>query len=58
MIAGQRPVGLLAAQVLEFPDGVGCFLGERHGIFRLDDGLVVEHWAVRDDATLLDSVDA
>jgi predicted ester cyclase len=27
-------------------------------IFRLDDGLVVEHWAVRDDATLLDSVDA
>jgi hypothetical protein len=27
-------------------------------IFRLDDGLVVEHWACRDDATLLDSVDA
>ena len=27
-------------------------------IFRLNDGLVVEHWAVRDDATLLDSVDA
>ncbi|HVH94365.1 MAG TPA: ester cyclase [Nocardioidaceae bacterium] len=27
-------------------------------IFRLSDGLVVEHWAVRDDATLLDAVDA
>ena len=27
-------------------------------IFRLNEGLVVEHWAVRDDATLLDSVDA
>jgi predicted ester cyclase len=27
-------------------------------IFRLNDGLVVEHWAVRDDATLMDSVDA
>ena len=26
--------------------------------FRLNDGLVVEHWAVRDDATLLDSIDA
>jgi len=27
-------------------------------IFRLDGGLVVEHWAVRDDAALLDSVTA
>jgi lactoylglutathione lyase len=27
-------------------------------IFRLSDGLVIEHWAVRDDATLLDSVNA
>jgi len=27
-------------------------------IFRLEDGLVVEHWAVRDDATMLDSVTA
>jgi lactoylglutathione lyase len=27
-------------------------------IFRLNDGLVVEHWAVRDDAALLDSVGA
>jgi predicted ester cyclase len=27
-------------------------------IFRLEDGLVVEHWAVRDDAALLDSVKA
>lgn len=25
-------------------------------IFRIDEGLVVEHWAVRDDATLLDSI--
>lgn len=27
-------------------------------VFRLVDGLVVEHWAVRDDAALLDSVRA
>ena len=27
-------------------------------IFRLADGFVVEHWAVRDDAALLDSVGA
>jgi predicted ester cyclase len=27
-------------------------------IFRLADGLVVEHWAVRDDAALLDSIRA
>ena len=27
-------------------------------IFRFADGLVVEHWAVRDDAALLDSVSA
>ena len=27
-------------------------------IFRLQDGLVVEHWAVRDDAALIDSVEA
>jgi predicted ester cyclase len=27
-------------------------------IFRFEDGLVVEHWAVRDDAALIDSVDA
>jgi predicted ester cyclase len=27
-------------------------------IFRLENGLVVEHWAVRDDAALLDSVTA
>jgi predicted ester cyclase len=27
-------------------------------IFRLEDDLVVEHWAVRDDATMLDSVTA
>jgi len=27
-------------------------------IFRFQDGLVVEHWAVRDDAALLDSVTA
>lgn len=27
-------------------------------IFRLEDSLVVEHWAVRDDAALLDSVEA
>jgi predicted ester cyclase len=27
-------------------------------IFRLEAGLVVEHWAVRDDAALLDSIDA
>ena len=27
-------------------------------IFRLEGGLVVEHWAVRDDAALLDSVTA
>ena len=27
-------------------------------VFRLEDGLVVEHWAVRDDAALLDSVKA
>ena len=27
-------------------------------IFRLADGLVVEHWAVRDDAAMLDAVTA
>lgn len=27
-------------------------------IFRFDDGLVVEHWAVRDDAAMLDCVTA
>jgi predicted ester cyclase len=27
-------------------------------VFRLEDGLVVEHWAVRDDAALIDSVTA
>jgi lactoylglutathione lyase len=27
-------------------------------IFRLEDGMVVEHWAVRNDAALLDSVTA
>jgi lactoylglutathione lyase len=27
-------------------------------IFRMQDGLVVEHWAVRDDAALIDSVEA
>ena len=27
-------------------------------IFRLDDDLVVEHWAVRDDAAMLDAVTA
>ena len=27
-------------------------------VFRLEQGLVVEHWAVRDDVALLDSVTA
>jgi SnoaL-like domain len=27
-------------------------------VFRLEAGLVVEHWAIRDDAALIDSVDA
>jgi predicted ester cyclase len=27
-------------------------------VFRFDDGLVVEHWAVRDDAAMLDAVTA
>jgi predicted ester cyclase len=27
-------------------------------IFRLDEGTVVEHWAVRDDAAMLDAVKA
>jgi hypothetical protein len=31
-------------------------LGSVWHVFRLEDDLVVEHWAVRDDVAMLDSV--